>query len=126
MQLAVQFRRLLVARELHLLQVLVQVALVMVDRVLVLLVLAAPLVAHVPPVALVLLVPLALSVLVAVLVVDLVADPAVLVVDPVVPVLAVPVVEVVLVAALDRVVVVVLLAVVAVVAVVERMTYSRQ
>ena len=110
------------ARELHLLQVLVQVAQVMVDRVLVLLVLAAPLEAHVPPVVLVLRVPLVLSVLVA----DLVVDRVVLVVDPVVPVLAVLVVEVVLVAALDRVVVVVLLAVVAVVAVVERMIYSRQ
>jgi hypothetical protein len=78
-QLVVQFRRLLVARELHLLQVLVQVALVTVDRVLVLLVLAAPLVALVP---LVVLVRLVLSVhsdlvvlvdpavLVAVLVVD--------------------------------------------------------
>ena len=122
MLLVVQFRHPLVARELHLLQVLVQVALVMVDRVLALLVLAAPLVAHVPPVVPVLLVPLALSVLVAAPVVD----PVVLVVDPVVPVLAVPVVEVVLVAALDRVVVVVLLAVVAVVAVVERMICSRQ
>jgi hypothetical protein len=113
-----------VARELHLLRVLVRAAPVTVARELVHRVRVVPLVAPVPPAVLVLPVPLVHSDLVV-----LVVDPVVLVVlvvDPVVLVAVVPVAAVVPVVALAQVVDVVLRAAVVVVADVVRMIYSRQ